>query len=64
MELLRLDLQMNLVNNKEISSLIDIMTKVRNHKTCNFVQHKPERLWPLLYELNRTNKKNINLPRY
>ena len=48
MELLRLDLQMNLVKNKEISSLIDKMTKVRNHKTCNFAQNRPEHLWPLL----------------
>ena len=48
MGLLRLVLQMNLVKNKEISSFINKMTKLRNHKTCNFVQNKPERLWPLL----------------
>ena len=48
MELLTLDLQINLVKNKEISSLIYKMTKVGNHKTCNFVQNKPECLWPLL----------------
>ena len=48
MELLKLNLQINLVKNKEISSLINKMTKVRNHKTCNFVQNRPECLWPLL----------------
>ena len=48
MELLRLVLQTNLVNYKEISSFINKMTKVRNHKTCNFVQNKPEHLWPWL----------------
>ena len=48
MELLRLALQTNFVKNSEISSFTGEMTKVRNHKTCNFVQNKPERLWPLL----------------
>ena len=48
MELRRLDLQMNLVKNKDISSLIDKMTKVKNHKSCNFVKNRPECLWPLL----------------
>ena len=48
MELLRLVLQTNLVKNNEISSFINKMTKVGNHKTCNFVQNKPEHLWPLV----------------
>ena len=41
-------LQMNFVKNNEIPRFIDKMNKVGNHKTCNFVQNRPEHLWPLL----------------
>ena len=63
MELLRLALQTNFVKNSEISSFTGEMTKVRNYKTCNFVQNRPNVCGPCYYELNTTNKKNINIPR-
>ena len=64
MELFKIVLQMNLVKNKEISSFINKMTKVGNHKTCNLYKISLNVCGPCYYELNTTNKKNINLPSY
>ena len=38
---------MNFVKINEIPSFTGEMNRVRNHKTCNFVQNKPKCLWPL-----------------
>ena len=41
-------LQMTFDYINKFTCLTNKMTKVENHKTSNFVQNEPERLWPLL----------------
>ena len=47
-ELFRTALQTNSTQINEFTCFTNKMTKVSNYKTCNFVQNKPEHLWPLL----------------
>ena len=55
---------MDFVKIEEIPSFTSEITKVGNHKTCNLYKISLNICGPYYYELNATNKKNINIPRY
>ena len=48
MDLFKGALQTNFSYIDKFTDLTNKMNKVGNHKSSNFVQNKPEHLWPLL----------------